>query len=150
MIRAFVAVPHRLLFLNLKISSRKLSQFTNIWEAFGAVMHLLGPKGRRGSSVGLLYYFILSVSGYAIRTLTFRYSTIASIGQHLKYRKSYINRIMFIWGLYNDILSLLQRLSQLHYYVGWAYIFLNSFRVHVIFCWWLVSFWLIIRLASLV
>ncbi len=58
---AFVAVSYRLFNLNLKLSSEKLSHFSNIWRTCGTIMYLLNPK-RGGSerSVGLFYCLILS------------------------------------------------------------------------------------------
>jgi hypothetical protein len=56
---------YRLLYVNLKLSSAKLSHFSNIWKAFGAIMFLLEPKEGDGRSVGLFYCFILSVTVYS-------------------------------------------------------------------------------------
>jgi hypothetical protein len=45
-----IVEPYRLLYVNLKLSSGKLSYSSDIWQAFGAIMYLLEPK-----SVGLFY-----------------------------------------------------------------------------------------------
>jgi hypothetical protein len=46
------------LYLNLKLSSRKLSYFSDIWQAFDALMFLGEPKGQKGEGcMGLLYCF---------------------------------------------------------------------------------------------
>ncbi len=52
-------VPYRLIFLNFKLSSAKLSRFSDIWQAFGAIMYLLVPKGG-WRSLGLFSCLILS------------------------------------------------------------------------------------------
>ncbi len=55
-------VPYRLLFLNFKLSSAKLSHFSDIWWAFGAIMCLLEPKtGGGGRRVGHFYCLIIYV-----------------------------------------------------------------------------------------
>jgi hypothetical protein len=65
MSNAYVVVLYGLLNLNLKLSSAKLSHFSDILRAFGAILYLLEPKGERsGKSVGLFYCLILSGSSY--------------------------------------------------------------------------------------
>ena len=44
----YVFVRYRLLFLNLKLSSSKLSHFSDIGLAFGAIMYLLESMGGGG------------------------------------------------------------------------------------------------------
>jgi hypothetical protein len=47
---AYAVVPDWLLQLYLKLSLGKLSHFSAIWQAFGALMFLLEPKGRGGKA----------------------------------------------------------------------------------------------------
>ncbi len=62
----YVVVPYQLLYLNLKLSSAKLSHFRDIRRAFGAIMFLLEPKwGESGWSLGLFCCWILYGLGVA-------------------------------------------------------------------------------------
>jgi hypothetical protein len=52
----YVVVMHRLLYLNLKLSSEKLSYFSDIWRTCESLMFLLEPMGRGGQPGPLLLF----------------------------------------------------------------------------------------------
>ncbi len=61
--------PYWLLYLNLKLCSAKVYHFSDILQAFYAVMYLWEPKkGGGGRSVGLLYCLLLSAWYFMIQS----------------------------------------------------------------------------------
>jgi hypothetical protein len=67
-------VLYRLLYLNFKLTSAKLSHFGDISQAFGTIVELKG--GGVGRSMGLFYCLILSGASHGIRIVNTVHKTM--------------------------------------------------------------------------
>jgi hypothetical protein len=81
----YVVILYRLLHSNLKFSSGKLSHFSDIWWALGALMFLLKPKGQ-GRGRGATW------SSFTVNILRH------TIGQQSSQDGTWISRVLWCTG----------------------------------------------------